>query len=110
MEVTILVQATDRSFEILENARERSRQVLDTAARLTSESQAVHRKRVEAIFKGARQTKTEITRFTATFIILFGSWLLLSGHYDLFHITIGLLCCGLVSHATHDLLFANPRV
>jgi len=109
MEVTILVQATDRSFEILENAREKSKQILDTAARLTSESQAVHRKRVEAIFKGARQTKREITRFTATFIILFGFWLLLSGHYDLFHISIGLLCCGLVSHATHDLLFANPR-
>ncbi|MDL2123854.1 MAG: Na+/H+ antiporter subunit E [Deltaproteobacteria bacterium] len=109
MEVTILVQATDESFEILEKARERSRDVLDIAARLTSESQSVQRKRVEAIFKGARQTKTEITRFAATFIILFGSWLLLSGHYDLFHISIGVLCCGLVSHATHDLLFANPR-
>ena len=109
MEVTILVQATDESFEILEDARERSRNVLDTAARLTSEAQTVQRKRVEAIFKGARQTKTEITRFAATFIILFGFWLLLSGHYDLFHISIGLLCCGLVSHATHDLLFANPR-
>lgn len=109
MEVTILVQATDESFEILEDARERSRNVLDTAARLTSEVQSVQRKRVEAIFKGARQTKTEITRFAATFIILFGFWLLLSGHYDLFHISIGLLCCGLVSHATHDLLFANPR-
>lgn len=109
MEVTILVQATDESFEILEDARERSRNVLDTAARLTSEVQSVQRKRVEAIFKGARQTKTEITRFAATFIILFGFWLLLSGHYDLFHISIGLLCCGLVSHGTHDLLFANPR-
>ncbi len=109
MEVTILVQATDESFEILEDARERSRNVLDTAARLTSEVQSVQRKRVEAIFKGARQTKTEITRFAATFIILFGFWLLLSGHYDLFHISIGLLCCGLVSYGTHDLLFANPR-
>jgi multicomponent Na+:H+ antiporter subunit E len=109
MEVTILVQATDRSFEILEDARERSKQVLDTAARLTSESQAAHRKRVEAIFKGARQTKTEVTRFAATFIIIFGFWLILSGKYDLFHISIGVLCCGLVSHVSHDLLFANPR-
>jgi len=56
MEVTILVQATDESFVILEEARERSRDVLDIAARLTSESQSVQRKRVEAIFKGARQT------------------------------------------------------
>ncbi|MCD4777687.1 MAG: Na+/H+ antiporter subunit E [Desulfobacterales bacterium] len=109
MEVTILVQATDESFEILEKARERSKDVLDIAARLTSEAQSVQRKRVEAIFKGARQTKTEITRFVATFIILFGFWLLLSGHYDLFHISIGVLCCGLVSHVSHGLLFANPR-
>ncbi len=109
MEVTILVQATDECFEILEKARKKSGDVLDMAARLTSEVQSVQRKSVEAIFKGARQTKTEITRFVATFIILFSFWLILSGHYDLFHISLGLLCCGLVSHATHDLLFANPR-
>lgn len=109
MEVTILVQATDESFKILEEARDRSTQILDTAARLTSETQILQRKRIEEIFKGAKQTKAEVTRFIATFIIMFGFWLLLSGHYDLFHISIGVLCCGLVSHVSHDLLFANPR-
>lgn len=109
MEVTVLVQATYQSFQILDEARSRATQILDTAARLTSESQAVHRKRVEAIFTGAKQRKVEATRFVATFIIMFGFWLLLSGHYDLFHIGIGVLCCGLVSHVSHDLLFANPR-
>jgi len=109
MEVTILVHATDESFKILEDARERARQVLDTAARLTSETQSVHRKRVEEIFKGARQTKAEVFKFVAAFLIMFGFWLLLSGHYDLFHISLGALCCGLVAHSSQDLLFANPR-
>jgi multicomponent Na+:H+ antiporter subunit E len=109
MEVTVLVQATYRAFEMLDKARNKATQVLDTAARLTSETQAVHRKRVEAIFTGAKQTRTKAIRFIATFIIMFGFWLLLSGHYDLFHISIGVLCCGLVSYISHDLLFANPR-
>ncbi|HUV51276.1 MAG TPA: Na+/H+ antiporter subunit E [Anaerolineae bacterium] len=109
MEVTVLVQATYKSFEMLGEARNKARQILDTAARLTSETQAVHRKRVEAIFTGAKQRKAEATRFIATFIIMFGFWLLLSGKYDLFHISIGVLCCGLVSHVSHGLLFANPR-
>ncbi len=109
MEVTVLVQATYKSFKMLDEARDRATQILDTAARLTSETQALHRKRIEAIFTGAKQTKTELIRFVATFIIMFGFWLLLSGHYDLFHISIGVLCCGLVSHVSHDLLFANPR-
>jgi len=109
MEVTILVQAADESFRILEESRNRARQVLDTAARLTSEAQILQRKRVEAIFKGAKQTKAEVIRFISTFILLLGFWLLLSGHYDLFHISIGVLCCGLVSHTSHALLFANPR-
>ncbi len=109
MEVTVLVQATYKSFQMLDEARDRATQILDTAARLTSETQILQRKRIEEIFKGAKQTKAEVTRFIATFIIMFGFWLLLSGHYDLFHISIGVLCCGLVSHVSHDLLFANPR-
>jgi len=109
MEVTVLIQATYKSFTMLEEARDKSTQILDTAARLTSETQILQRKRIEEIFKGAKQTKTEVTRFIATFIIMFGFWLLLSGHYDLFHISIGVLCCGLVSHVSHDLVFANPR-
>ncbi len=109
MEVTVLVQATYRSFQMLNDARDRATQILDTAARLTSETQTLHRKRIEAIFTGAKQTKVQLSRFIATFIILFGFWLLLSGHYDVFHISIGVLCCAVVSHVSHNLLFANPR-
>jgi multicomponent Na+:H+ antiporter subunit E len=43
--------------------------------------------------------------FLATFVILLGLWLVLSGHYDSFHITLGIICCGLVAFLSHDLLF-----
>lgn len=43
--------------------------------------------------------------FLATFIILFALWLLLSGHYDAFHISLGVICCALVAYFSHDLLF-----
>jgi multicomponent Na+:H+ antiporter subunit E len=43
--------------------------------------------------------------FLATFVILLALWLVLSGHYDTFHITLGLTCCGLVAFFSHDLLF-----
>lgn len=109
MEVTVLVHATDQAFRILEEARKRSTEILDAAARLTAETQSLQQKKVQALFKGARQTKVEATRFAATFLIMFAFWLFLSGHYDLFHISLGLICCGLVSHASYDLLFANPR-
>ncbi len=43
--------------------------------------------------------------FLATFIILLALWLVLSGQFDSFHITLGLICCALVSYFSHDLLF-----
>jgi multicomponent Na+:H+ antiporter subunit E len=46
-------------------------------------------------------------RRLAVFVILFAFWLLLSGHYDLFHISLGLICCLLVAHVSHDLLIEN---
>ena len=32
-------------------------------------------------------------------------WLFLSGHYDVFHITIGILCCAGISYTSTNLLF-----
>ncbi len=45
--------------------------------------------------------------FLATFIILFATWLVLSGHFDSFHISLGLICCALVAAMSHDLLFPD---
>jgi multicomponent Na+:H+ antiporter subunit E len=46
-------------------------------------------------------------RRLAVFVILFGFWLLLSGHYDLLHLSLGLICSLLVAFVSHDLLIEN---
>jgi multicomponent Na+:H+ antiporter subunit E len=46
-------------------------------------------------------------RRLAVFGILFGFWLLLSGHYDLFHLSLGLICSLLVAFVSDDLLIEN---
>lgn len=45
--------------------------------------------------------------FWATFIILFGFWIFLSGHFDLFHLSLGIFSSALVSLVSGDLFF--PR-
>jgi multicomponent Na+:H+ antiporter subunit E len=43
-----------------------------------------------------------------TFFILFGIWVLLSGRFDLFHITLGVISCMIIALYSCDLLFARP--
>jgi len=45
--------------------------------------------------------------FIITAAIMFGFWILLSGFFDLFHITAGIVCSLLVSYFSHDLLIGN---
>ncbi len=42
-----------------------------------------------------------------TFILLFITWILLSGRFDLFHLTLGVLSCLLVSYISSDLVFSS---
>jgi len=46
-----------------------------------------------------------LTRYLATFAWLLLFWLFLSGHYDVFHITLGVLCCLGITYTSTDLLF-----
>ncbi len=48
--------------------------------------------------------------FFITFIILFVFWLLLSGKFDLFHISLGIISCALVSFFSSDLLFPSLKL
>ncbi len=41
----------------------------------------------------------------ATFFIMLSFWILLSGMFDAFHLTLGVISCLLVSFLSHDLLF-----
>lgn len=46
---------------------------------------------------------------TLTFIILFVAWVLLSGKFDLFHLSMGGISCLLVSLLSQDLLFTERQ-
>jgi multicomponent Na+:H+ antiporter subunit E len=48
--------------------------------------------------------------FFITFIILFFFWMHLSGKFDIFHLTLGVISCALVSRSSGDLLFRQKTV
>jgi multicomponent Na+:H+ antiporter subunit E len=48
-------------------------------------------------------------RYLYTFLIMFGFWILLSGKFDLFHLTLGVLSSALVSFLSADLFMYGPR-
>lgn len=44
-----------------------------------------------------------------TFLIMFGFWILLSGKFDLFHLTLGVLSSGLVAFLSTDILLRDSK-
>ena len=111
MEVTLLVETTANAFRVLERAREHATGLLDTAVQFTAEeSRFFEEKRGQLLFTGAQRRKTRFQNFVGTTVILFAFWMLLSGKFDAFHLTLGAICCVLVAYLFHDLLFANVRV
>lgn len=44
-----------------------------------------------------------------TFILLFLTWILLSGRFDTLHLTLGVLSCALVAVICTEILFKKPR-
>ena len=111
MEVTLLVETTANAFRVLERAREHAIGLLDTAVQFTAEeTRFLEEKRGQLLFTGAQRRKTRFQNFVGTTVILFAFWMLLSGKFDAFHLTLGAICCALVAYLFHDLLFANVRV
>jgi len=41
----------------------------------------------------------------ATFFVMLAFWVVMSGMFDAFHFTLGVISCLLVAHFSHDLLF-----
>ena len=110
MEVTLLIEATENAFRIIEDARKHAEGIIDTAVELTSEERRHYEaKRIQEIFTGAQRRKTAFQNFVGTALILFAFWLLLSGLFDSFHLTLGAVCSIIVAYFYHDLLFANVR-
>lgn len=110
MEVTLLIEAMENSFRILDKAGKEAVELLDSAVKLTAETRDVEKRKIKALFQGAKSSKTSIQNFAASFILLFGFWALLSGMYDPFHLIIGALCAVIIAWKGYQLLFANTRV
>jgi multicomponent Na+:H+ antiporter subunit E len=51
------------------------------------------------------EKKSSTLRFIITFIIMLGFWLLFSGKFDFFHISLGVVSCLIVSAISSRLLF-----
>ena len=68
----------------------------------------------QASAQEASGRSVEVTRrrspaaFILTFIIMAATWVVLSGQFDSFHLSLGLISCLLVSWFSSDLIFANP--
>jgi multicomponent Na+:H+ antiporter subunit E len=45
----------------------------------------------------------------ATFAVMLIFWVVLSGMFDAFHLSLGVVCCLLVAHFSHDLLFYGDQ-
>ena len=52
-------------------------------------------------------SKAKAGPFIVTFLISMGLWLILSGKFDYFHISLGIISCGIVSAFSSDLLFPH---
>lgn len=48
-------------------------------------------------------------RYIITFFILFLNWMIWSGKFDAFHLSLGGISCLLVTYTTHDLLFKRTK-
>ena len=48
-------------------------------------------------------------RYIITFIILYVNWVIWSGKFDAFHLSLGVIACLIVTFTTHDLLFKRTQ-
>ena len=118
MEVTVLVQAVYKAFEILEKgdnseaAKEEARKLLYTSAKFTSETKSLTEKQEARalLLSGKKPRRLALRNFILTFFILFAFWILLSARFDSFHLTLGGICSLLIAYLCHDLLFFNVRL
>ncbi len=55
------------------------------------------------------KNKQRKTPFFITFFVLLFFWLIFSGKFDSFHLTLGIICCSLVAWFMSDLLITSPE-
>ena len=111
MEVTLLIEAAESAFRIMQDARIHAIGILDSTIELMSEERRwLEEKRIKELFTGAASKRTKFQNFLGTWIILFGFWVILSGNFDRFHLSAGIICSLVASYMFHGLLFSNVRI
>jgi multicomponent Na+:H+ antiporter subunit E len=48
-------------------------------------------------------------RYVLTFVILFAHWIIWSGMFDAYHLSLGVISCGIVTYTSHSLLFERKE-
>lgn len=57
-----------------------------------------------------KRQRSQVKRHSYTafvFVLLMGTWMVFSGLFDVFHLTLGVISCGIVAWMSADLLFDN---
>lgn len=49
-------------------------------------------------------------RYIITFVIFFSTWIVWSGLFDAWHLSLGVISSALVAYLSHDLLFRSPQL
>lgn len=62
----------------------------------------------EIHFSSPKVKKRRFVSWAATFVLLLGTWCLLSGKFDAFHLSLGVLSSALIAYFSGDLLFPDP--
>lgn len=82
-----------------------NREELENPRNNTSESTAED----SASFSAPRRQRIFLFPFLITFVIMFGTWVLLSGKFDSFHLSLGVISCAIVAFLSSDLLFPSHK-
>ena len=83
---------------------------MDTQNRETTDPEHLPTSREEHTpVRSPESRRLFLSPFVLTFIIMFGVWVLLSGRFDPFHLSLGLISCAIVAYLSGDLLFSSPR-
>jgi len=56
------------------------------------------------------RAKKRFVSFALTFLICFATWIVLSGRFDLFHIGLGVIACGIVALFSNTILISKRRL
>ena len=56
-----------------------------------------------------RKANRSVGRWFVVFLILFGFWIIFSGMFDLFHLSLGVLCSALVAYVSCDMMLRDPE-